>query len=165
VPARNAEGFGLPPGVLAEIVRQAEAGYPEEVCGLVLGVRGRSESYALRPIPNIAGRERPADPAGQPRGARTAYVMDPVEELRALHEADEHGWAVICIYHSHPDHPPRFSPMDRERAVTAAGEPLWPETCYLIVSVRGGRARDARAFAWDAAARQFAEEAVALPPG
>jgi len=154
----------LPCAVLSEIIRHAEAGYPEEVCGLVLGRRERPETYTVRRIANVAGRERPADPGGCPRDARTAYVMDPLEELRALREADEHEWAVVCIYHSHPDHPAGFSAMDRERAVMAPGAPLWPDAAYLVVSVLQGRARDARSFAWHPAARDFIEEMVALPP-
>jgi [CysO sulfur-carrier protein]-S-L-cysteine hydrolase len=154
----------LPSSVLGEIVRQAEAGYPEEICGLVVGIPGRPETYGIRQIPNVANHERPTDPDGLPRDAKTAYLMDPLEELRVLREVDERGWTILCIYHSHPDHEATFSAMDRDRAVMAPGEPLWPDAAYLVVAVMQGRAAHARSFAWQTEARLFAEQAVSLPP-
>jgi proteasome lid subunit RPN8/RPN11 len=89
--------------------------------------------------------------------------MDPREQLRVLREADARGWEVLCIYHSHPDHPAYFSAMDRERALDQAGRPLWPEALYLVVAVRAGRAVEARSFHWDPARADFVEHPVPLP--
>jgi proteasome lid subunit RPN8/RPN11 len=153
----------LPPAVLREVTRHAERGYPDEVCGLILGAGGMPETYVVRPIRNVADLERPADVTGTPRDARNAYLMDPREQLAALREADERGWVVVAIYHSHPDHDAYFSPMDRERALDHAGRPLWPGVDYLVISVRDGRAREARVVAWEAAASVFLERVVPLP--
>jgi len=92
----------LPDGPLTEIVRQAEAGYPEEICGMVVGQPGAPETYRIRQVTNIANREPQEDPGGVARDARTAYKMDPLEQLRTLREADEKGWDVVAFYHSHP---------------------------------------------------------------
>jgi proteasome lid subunit RPN8/RPN11 len=153
----------LPDGVLAEIVRHAEGGYPEEVCGMVIGRPGAPETYRVRPVANLANHELQADPGGCLRDARTAYKMDPLEQLRVLREADAAGWDVVLFYHSHPDHGAYFSGMDRERALTPDGEPLWPGATYLVVSVMGGRARAASQHAWDARCRGFAERPIRLP--
>jgi len=153
----------LPEGPLTEILRQAEAGYPEEICGMVIGQPGASETYRVRPVPNIANRELQEDPGGQPRDARTAYKMDPLEQLRILREADGQGWDVAVFYHSHPDHEAYFSRMDRERALAPDGEPVWPGATYLVVSVMGGRARGAASYRWDPHRREFSEMPVRLP--
>lgn len=148
---------------LAEVVRQAEAGYPEEICGVVIGKPGAPETYRVRQVTNIANRERQQDPTGTERDARTAYRMDDREVLRLLREADEAGWEVVTFYHSHPDHGAYFSAMDRDRALRVDREPLWPGANYLVVSVRAGRAREARYFAWDDARKDFVDLAASVP--
>jgi len=148
---------------LTEIVRQAEVGYPEEICGIVIGKRGSPETYRVRPVRNIANQERQHDTSGIERDARTAYRMDDREVLRVLREADEAGWDVVTFYHSHPDHDAYFSAMDRDRALRVDREPLWPGANYLVVAVRGGRAREARYFAWDDGGKDFVAVEASLP--
>jgi len=148
---------------LAEIVRQAETGYPEEICGIVIGKPGVPDTYQVRQVRNIANQDRQRDPAGFERDARTAYRMDDREVLRVLREADESGWDVVTFYHSHPDHDAYFSAMDRDRALAANQEPLWPGATYLVVSVREARACDARYYVWDDAQRDFLEAPATLP--
>jgi proteasome lid subunit RPN8/RPN11 len=89
--------------------------------------------------------------------------MDDRDVLRVLREADAHGWDALTFYHSHPDHDAYFSAMDRDRALRAEREPLWPGACYLVVSVRERRARDARGYVWDATAHDFIEIPMRLP--
>ncbi len=153
----------LTEGQLAEIFRQAEGGYPEEICGIVIGRPGAPETYQVRQVPNIANHERQRDAAGIERDARTAYRMDDREVLRVLREADEAGWDVVTFYHSHPDHDAYFSAMDRARALQADQEPLWPGANYLVVSVRARRVCDARYYVWDDARRDFVEVPLTLP--
>ena len=148
---------------LLEVIRQAEAGYPEEICGIVIGKPGASETYRVRQVENIANRERQRDPVGVERDARTAYRMDDREVLRVHREADEAGWEFVMFYHSHPDHDAYFSDMDRHRALLPTGELLWPGANYLVLSVRRGRACDARYYAWDDARKDFVEAAASLP--
>ncbi|HSB73276.1 MAG TPA: M67 family metallopeptidase [Candidatus Methylomirabilis sp.] len=151
---------------LAEIARQAEAGYPDEICGMVIGKRGAPETYQVRPVRNLANKEPQRDPAGVERDARTAYFGDAREMLRISTEADAHGWETIILYHSHPDHDAYFSAMDRERALWPGQdppEPLWPGVSYLVVSVRKGRACQARYHVWDQALQDFVEIPVSLP--
>jgi len=148
---------------LIEIVRQAEAGYPEEICGIVVGKPGSPETYRVRQVRNVANQERQEDTTGVERDARTAYRMDDREVLHVLREADEAGWDVVTFYHSHPDHDAYFSAMDRDRALRADHEPLWPGANYLVVSVRRGHAQEAQYFAWDDARKDFVAVAATLP--
>ena len=157
---------GLTPAHLSEIARQAEAGYPEEICGIVIGTRGAPDSYQIRQVRNLANQEPQRDTGGVERDARTAYFGDAREMLRISSEADEHGWETVVLYHSHPDHDAYFSAMDRERALWPGQnppEPLWPGVSYLVVSVRNGRACEARYHVWDDALKDFAEIPVSLP--
>jgi len=159
--ARGASELGA--GLLREVVRQAEAGYPDEICGMIIGHREAPATYRVRQVTNIANREPQEDPGGVPRDARTAYKMDPLEQLRILREVDEHGWEVVAFYHSHPDHEAYFSRMDRERALAPDGEPIWPGAIYVVVSVMGGRARRAATYRWDPGAREFKEIPLTSP--
>ncbi len=160
---RAPEAPELPDGVLAEIVQQAEAGYPEEICGIVIGQREEPATYTVRQVKNIANEEPQRDTMGQERDARTAYFMDGLELVRVDREAEARGWQMMVFYHSHPDHDAYFSPMDRARALTPDREPLWPGACYLIVSVRERRAREARCYIWNAATGDFADIPMRLP--
>lgn len=153
----------LPDEQLIEIIRQAEAGYPEEICGIVIGLRGVPETYQVRQVTNIANQEHERDPGGFERDARTAYRMEDREVLGVLREADEAGWDILTFYHSHPDHDAYFSLMDRDRALRTDGEPLWTGASYLVISVWSGRAEDARYFTWDEARKDFAEVPAHVP--
>ncbi len=147
---------------LVEIIRQAEAGYPEEICGIVIGEPGSPETHQVRQGKNVANQQPEKDTTGNERDARMAYSMDGRDILRIQDEADRSGWKFLILYHSHPDHDAYFSAMDRERALLPTGEPLWPDAKYLVVSVRGGRATEARYFAWDDARKDFVEAAAVL---
>ena len=153
----------LPERQLAEIFRQAEVGYPEEICGMVLGRPNAPETFRVRQVRNIANQEPQRDTAGLARDARTAYKMDPLEQLRALREADQQNWEVVAFYHSHPDHEAYFSAMDRDRALTPDRDPIWPGAIYLVVSVMAGRARSASCYTWDAGRRDFLERSLPSP--
>ena len=154
----------LPEMLLAEIFRQAEVGYPEEICGMVVGVSNAPETLRARQVRNIANQEPQRDTAGIPRDARTAYKMDPLQQLRVLREADQEGWEVVAFYHTHPDHDVYFSAMDRDRALTPDRDPIWPGATYLVVSVVAGRARSACCYTWDAVRGDFQEHPVPSPP-
>lgn len=113
----------------ARVRTHAEAGYPDEVCGFLLGSMDLpSRAFTVREIRAAVNR----------RGSRTSrrYRIDPGEYRTAEREAERRGLELIGIYHSHPDAPARPSEYDREHA--------WPNSAYLIVSVQGGRAGELR---------------------
>lgn len=158
-----AQGLRLPADALREIFRQAEAGYPEEICGILVGRAGEPPTLQVRQVPNVANRDPQRDPAGVERDARSAYRMDDRAVLQVLRESESAGLEVLGFYHSHPDHEAYFSAMDRERATLQGVEPLWPGAFYLVVSVPRGRATDAKLFGWDATRGDFGEIPPALP--
>ncbi len=132
------------PHDLSPVVRHLEAAYPSEGCGLIL--RG-PEGWRIRPMENAWDRYHAQDPAQYPGSSRTAYLLDPKGFLRELTELAARGEELACIFHSHPDTGAYFSALDRAQAAPF-GQPLFPETSWLVVSVAGGRACAARLFWW-----------------
>jgi proteasome lid subunit RPN8/RPN11 len=120
--------FKLTPAARRAIVEAGEAGYPNEVCGILLGHSG-AESSALEawPVPNI-NAER----------SRDRYELDPLTQVKIEKEARLRGMDVVGYYHSHPDHPALASETDSQLS--------WPGVHYLIVSIQNGRAGDLNAF-------------------
>ncbi len=136
-----------------EIVAQAEREFPFECCGFIIG---DGDTEGVRPIRNIQNQKHAEDPKSFPRDARTAYLMDPKDHLRVLREIDDRKLQLKIVYHSHPDHDAYFSPTDRAQACTFdPDEPDYPETAWIVLSVRGGKFVNGAAFVWDGAKKDF----------
>ena len=146
---------------LKAIIAHAEEGYPDEVCGIVIGKAGDLKTHAVRRCLNVANSYHREDPIRYPRDARTAYVMDPQDLLRIQLEADAKGLDFLVIYHSHTDHDAYFSRTDRELAVFE-GEPLWPSAQYLVISVRNRKVQDSKYFIWDDLSKDFKDLIVSV---
>jgi proteasome lid subunit RPN8/RPN11 len=140
---------------LATIVAPAEREFPHECCGFIIG-DDRAEE--VRPIANIQNLKHAENPAAFPRDARTAFLMDPKEHLAVLNEVDRRKLSLVAVYHSHPDHDVYFSATDRAQAcLFDTGEPDYPNTFHIVLSVRTGRFVRAAAVIWDAAIKDFVE--------
>lgn len=131
----------LPPALDAEMRAAAAAGYPHEVCGLLLGDNSDGETRVVRlhAARNVRD-DRPHD----------RFELDPRDYLAAEDAAQRLALTVVGVWHSHPDHPARPSDTDREFA--------WPGWSYPIVSVSAGGAIDLRS--WRLADDTFCEEEV-----
>ncbi len=130
----------------------AERGYPEEICGFLIGQTSGDDKAAVRllPIENIREENR-----------QRRFEIAPGDFHKADSDARRDGQAILGFYHSHPDHPARPSEYDREHA--------WPWYSYIIVSVQSGKAADLTSWVLKEDGSQFdAEEIlpeVALPGG
>jgi proteasome lid subunit RPN8/RPN11 len=111
--------------LLKVMIDHAEADYPRECCGLILGVGDRV--VAIEPMVNVWVGE-----AGH--SVRDRYAIDPAEMLGVMKRSRDQGLEVIGIYHSHPDHPAVPSECDRAAA--------WPQYRYVILSVAQGKVVD-----------------------
>ena len=140
---------------LDAIVAQAEREFPYECCGFIIGDGAIEE---VRPIANIQNRKHAENPAAFIRDARTAFLMDPQEHLAVLNEIDRRKLKLLTVYHSHPDHDAYFSATDRAQACSFdPTEPDYPDTVYIVMSVRVGKFVRAAAFGWESAAKDFVE--------
>jgi len=116
----------LTPHQLAAIVAHAEAAYPEEACGLIVGrrkPRGVAEAARIEPSANVAAERR-----------RDRFEVDPALRFKVERGLRGSRDAIIGHYHSHPDHPALPSGSDLASAYE-------PELAWLIVSVAKGEAR------------------------
>jgi len=132
------------PSASAEIMRkEAAAGHPLEVCGLLVG-RLMDGDWHIReaiPVPNL-NSERAVD----------RFQLDP----RAFQEVDNRlrnsDDDIVGIYHSHPDCPARPSPTDLENA--------WDDYAYIIVSVSDSGVQDLLCWQVNPDSRRFAAVTV-----
>jgi len=136
-----------------EISRHAEETFPEECCGVVLSNRTTDRAQRLR---NIQNDLHALDPKTYPRTAAIAYNMDLKVLDSLLIEAGKIGYTLKAFYHSHPDHAAYFSPEDRD-AATPFGEPTYPDTAQIVVSIYDRVVTEMRAFAWSDAKKDFIE--------
>jgi proteasome lid subunit RPN8/RPN11 len=107
-----------------EIRRHGEETYPHECCGVLLG----QTNGDLRRVSSIAscGNTRTDSPQNR-------YHIDPRELVRIQREGRERGEDIVGFYHSHPDHPARWSSTD-------LAEAHWFGCSYVITSVEKGKA-------------------------
>lgn len=112
-------------GHRAAVTAHGERGYPDEVCGLLIGERRNGEKV-VREVVAVDNAWEQLDER------RRRFMIEPEVILREERRARDAGKEILGFYHSHPDHPARPSETDREFA--------WPVYSYVIQSVAAGRA-------------------------
>ena len=149
----------LPDDVREAIYAHARQDYPNECCGGVwrVGEDDRATWEVVR-YTNVQDELHARDPARYPRTARTAYTIAAKELLAINRRVEAPGQRLAILYHSHPDHDAYFSDEDLYFAAPL-GEPGYPGTDYLVVSVRDGEVRGHRCFAWSEEQGEFIEQA------
>ena len=132
-----------------EIRRHCEETYPHECCGILLGVvdgDSRGVHATVR-----CGNTRIDSPQNR-------YNIDPRELVRVQREARERELDIVGFYHSHPDHPARWSQTDFQEA-------HWIGCSYVITSVEKGNAAVTNSFALTGATEEdkaLVDEAVVV---
>ena len=114
----------LPDQIRQAILAHAEHCSPNEACGLIAVDSSGVIRFAY-PLTN-------ADPSP------VTYTVDPDEHFQAMRHAEEMGWEIGGVFHSHPGGEATPSMID----VQAALEPDW---MYVIASpdeIRGFVIRD-----------------------
>jgi len=120
----------LPAKVLQQIQAEAETAYPNEGCGVLVGVfveHGRQVHQAI-----ACANTRTDSPQNR-------YGIEPRDLVRIQRSARETGWEIVGFYHSHPDHPACWSATD-------LAEAHWIGCSYLITRVEAGMARETNSF-------------------
>lgn len=142
--------MNVPAGMLETICREAEAEYPAECCGVVVGPEADPDRLSrVLPLRNAQDRYHARDPEAFPRTSRNAYFIEPADLLALERELGERGEVVRVIYHSHPDAAAYFSEEDQRQAMNGE-EPLYPGAMYLVVPVSAGRAGGSKMYGWKA---------------
>jgi proteasome lid subunit RPN8/RPN11 len=129
----------------AAIIRHAEAEYPDECCGAVVGRIEKENKMAYNVLPISNTRE---DSEKYHR-----FLIRPEEYLMCEKTARKQGWDIIGFYHSHPDHPAEPSQYDLDHA--------FPVYSYIIVSVLKGKADKMTSWELSPDRTRFNEELLA----
>jgi proteasome lid subunit RPN8/RPN11 len=114
--------------VLEQIFAHASQGYPEEVCGFIVG---DDEVRRCENRQNILHTE---DPEHFPRDASQAYNLG-ARDILFLERSLKSERPVRVIYHSHVEVGAYFSAED-VAAATWEGQPLYPTVDWLVVDVK-----------------------------
>ena len=133
--------------LLEQLRKHGEESYPHECCGILVGTfsdDGNRVHSVVR-----CGNTRSDSPHNR-------YQIDPIDLLRAQREASDAGLEIVGFYHSHPDHPARWSSTD-------LAEAHWTGCSYVITSVEQGKAVLTNSFLLveDEQGKRFEDEPIA----
>jgi proteasome lid subunit RPN8/RPN11 len=134
----------------AAVRRHGEETYPHECCGVLLG---HTDDDGTRIVTSTArcGNTRTDSPQNR-------YNIDPLDQIRIQREGRARGEDIIGYYHSHPDHPARWSATD-------LAEAHWSGYSYVITSVENGKAAITNSFelsSSDEINKQFLDENIEI---
>ncbi len=120
----------------------AEAAYPDECCGVMLGsVDEVKMVIEAMPMDNAAEGSK-----------RAHYVLAPDDLVRADRAAAARGLDLIGIYHSHPDCDAYFSETDLKNSCS------WYS--FVVLSVEKGKFNHANCWLPDAEQTQAVKEEI-----
>src|SRR5579863_5047195 len=123
-----------------EVLRlHGEETYPHECCGVLLGHFG-DDGVRVVTATARCGNTRTDSPQNR-------YNIDPRELVRIQRQGRERGEDIVGFYHSHPDHPARWSPTD-------FAEAHWIGCSYVITAVEKGKAAITNSFLLTGAGEQ-----------
>ena len=119
-----------------EISTHAEAEYPHECCGGLIGTIDGDNKIVTQVVPIENNWE---DTGDETKTRRFKISSDDYKELEK--KASQLKMQLLGFYHSHPDHPPEPSETDLKFA--------WPFFSYPILSVMKGKAGEMKSFVLD----------------
>lgn len=133
------------------IRRHGEESYPHECCGVLLG----SSRDGVNDVEDAVR-------AGNTRtdSAHNRYNISPHELVRIQRQARERDLDIVGFYHSHPDHPARWSPTD-------FAEAHWLGCSYVITTVEKGAAKQTNSFLLTGTGeedKKFEDEQIEVDP-
>jgi proteasome lid subunit RPN8/RPN11 len=128
------------------IAAHARAGYPHEVCGVLVGSAGGDGIVRVARVVPVTNREteRPA----------VRYQIAPEDLIAVQRAARGDGLDIVGYFHSHPDHPARPSETDRR----IAAEGLSDGVVHVVCGVANGKETVATAWVFRDASQGFEEE-------
>ena len=133
--------------VYDDLRAHGEETYPYECCGALLGQLS-ADGWRVKAVVK-AGNMRTDS-------AHNRYEIAPAEVVEIESGARSKGLSIAGFYHSHPDHPARWS-------VTDLAEAHWFGCSYVITSVDKGNAAQTNSFELtgsDEADKKFVDEVI-----
>lgn len=114
-----------------QLRRHGEETYPHECCGVLLGQVGDNGVKHVRAMVRCENQRFDS--------LHNRYSIDPRQLMGIQREARERDQDIVGFYHSHPDHPARWSQTD-------LAEAHWTGCSYVITSVMNALAADTNSF-------------------
>ncbi len=133
--------------VYEQIRAHGEQTYPNECCGALLG-NSAPDGWQVEAAVS-AGNTRTDS-------AHNRYQIAPLELVKIERDARRQGLGIAGFYHSHPDHPARWS-------ITDLSEAHWLGCSYVITAVAKGKAAATNSFSLAGVAeedKQFVQEKI-----
>jgi proteasome lid subunit RPN8/RPN11 len=116
-----------------EMVNHAQATYPNECCGAMIGNVSSGPDGDLKTVVHAIALD---NASSGPQAAR--YELRPEDLLKADREARERKMDLIGIYHSHPDCGAYFSETDLKNSC--------PWYSFVVLSIKNGKFDHANSF-------------------
>ena len=132
-----------------EISTHAEAEYPHECCGGLIGTIDGDNKIVTQVVPIENNWEDTGDKT------KTRRFMITSDDYRQLErKASNENAQLLGFYHSHPDHPPEPSETDLKFA--------WPFFSYPILSVQKGVRDCMKSYELDLDSNRLVEEGLSI---
>ncbi len=110
--------------VFEQMLEQAKAQAPIEVCGILAGNDSKVEKlYKMTNVDNSSNH----------------FMMEPKEQFAVVKDIRSADLEMLAIYHSHPETPARPSAEDIRLALT-------PDVIYVIVSLQDAKVPAVKGF-------------------
>ncbi len=110
--------------VFEQMLEQAKAQAPIEVCGILAGNDSKVEKlYKMTNVDNSSNH----------------FMMEPKEQFAVVKDIRSADLEMLAIYHSHPETPARPSAEDIRLALT-------PDVIYVIVSLQDANDANVKGF-------------------
>jgi len=130
-----------------QLRRHGEETYPHECCGMLLGQVADDGAKQVEAVVRCENQRSDS--------LHNRYSIDPRQLVRIQREARERDQDIVGFYHSHPDHPARWSQTD-------LAEAHWTGCSYVITSVMNGAATETYSFnlSGEDESRRFEDEEI-----
>jgi proteasome lid subunit RPN8/RPN11 len=121
-------------------------GYPHEVVGILAGQQ-TGETSRVTAIAALVNERSDS--------AHNRYEVSGLTLMKAERTLEAEGHTILGYYHSHPDHPAKYSEYDRDHAL--------PNLSYVICAVTADGVTDTRSWRLVEDRSAMDEESVDLP--
>jgi proteasome lid subunit RPN8/RPN11 len=153
----------LSPEIARAIAAHAEATYPDECVGLLLGTLdsdGKTRHVtAIYEVENTWQGQVSLSDTDDAESRRDRFYLDPRDYLRADRTAQAQGLDVVGCYHSHPDYPAEPSERDRVGFQATGGGYGF---AFVIQSVREHQAADLASWLLLDEGSRFEQETITI---
>ena len=124
--------INLPMRLRRKMLRHVRSAVPEEACGFLAGVGSTSSGLIASSLIASGSIASAVVPVTNSLHSPVRFIMEPMEQYRAMQWIEQNALEILAIYHSHPSGPPVPSATD-------LAEHAFPDAFCMIWSPSGSR--------------------------